>query len=129
MAYKAITEDDPRKDLAHWKYISKKRGKDGDWIYTYSRKNLGVSDYLNYKKEQNAAKESYKRGNNVSFPSDMTKEEKNIAEYVRKVNYADASKHEKQANKYHNEFKNSTLGQLSSKISKGKDWLEKKFGK
>ena len=34
MVYKAITEDDPRRSLAHWKYLSKRK-VNGKWQYVY----------------------------------------------------------------------------------------------
>ena len=34
MVYKAITEDDPRHSLAHWKYLSKRK-VNGKWQYVY----------------------------------------------------------------------------------------------
>ena len=39
MEYRAVTKEDSKNELAHWKYI-KKYKKDGKWKYVYYQQNL-----------------------------------------------------------------------------------------
>lgn len=40
MEYRAVTKEDPNKDLTHWKYIKRYKGSDGKWKYVYADKKL-----------------------------------------------------------------------------------------
>ena len=39
MEYRAVTKDDPKKDLIHWKYIKREK-VNGKWRYTYNKENV-----------------------------------------------------------------------------------------
>ena len=49
MEYRAVTKEDPAKDLTHWKYIKRVK-KNGKWRYTYDKEN--VDKAVNYAKQE-----------------------------------------------------------------------------
>ena len=49
MEYRAVTKEDPQKDLTHWKYIKRVK-KNGKWRYTYDKEN--VDKAVNYAKQE-----------------------------------------------------------------------------
>ena len=53
LTYRGVTEDDPRRVLAHWKYISKRK-VNGKWQYVYEtpdkgKRGPGTYSYVNNK--------------------------------------------------------------------------------
>ena len=73
MEYRAVTKEDPKKDLTHWKYIKREK-VNGKWRYTYNKEN--VDKAVNYVKEEasreaqnvayNAASEALKYRQNTT---------------------------------------------------------------
>lgn len=49
MEYRAVTKEDPKKDLTHWKYIKREK-VNGKWRYTYNKENLDKA--VNYVKQE-----------------------------------------------------------------------------
>ena len=73
MEYRAVTKEDPKKDLIHWKYIKREK-VNGKWRYTYNKEN--VDKAVNYVKQEasreaqnvayNAASEALKYRQNTT---------------------------------------------------------------
>lgn len=73
MEYRAVTKEDPKKDLTHWKYIKREK-VNGKWQYTYNKEN--VDKAVNYVKQEasreaqnvayNAASEALKYRQNTT---------------------------------------------------------------
>ena len=73
MEYRAVTKEDPKKDLIHWKYIKREKAN-GKWRYTYNKEN--VDKAVNYVKQEasreaqnvayNAASEALKYRQNTT---------------------------------------------------------------
>ena len=49
MEYRAVTKEDPKKDLTHWKYIKREK-VNGKWRYSYDKENIGKA--VNYAKQE-----------------------------------------------------------------------------
>ena len=49
MEYRAVTKEDPKNELTHWKYIDREK-KNGKWRYTYDKQK--VDKVVNYAKQE-----------------------------------------------------------------------------
>ena len=49
MEYRAVTKEDPKKDLTHWKYIKREK-VNGKWRYSYDKENIDKA--VNYAKQE-----------------------------------------------------------------------------
>ena len=49
MEYRAVTKEDPKKDLTHWKYIKREK-VNGKWRSSYDKENIGKA--VNYAKQE-----------------------------------------------------------------------------
>lgn len=137
--------------LAHWKYIKKYRGANGDWVYIYDRDRLGVKQFVDTKITGNAYKqhgreatdEAIKQGNrSASYLRTATdlevsnglngkwdKKTDNEAKKYRR-NAAAASYKADQAKKMHDELlrdygKKSLAGFTSKHIRRGEKFISK----
>lgn len=82
MEYKAITEDDPRASLMHWKYLEKRK-VNGKWQYVYEtptgKKGPGTYTHLDSNKNTNTV--NVKPSGVISITKTGT--QKNDEEYFR----------------------------------------------
>lgn len=69
LEYRAITKEDPQKDLTHWKYY-KKYKKDGKWRYVYYQPNLDEEVKRANKRVANARDEAMKYNSGYYFDKD-----------------------------------------------------------
>jgi hypothetical protein len=147
---KQYTAVDRSAQLRHWKYIKKKRGKNGKWIYYYDKEKLkddlgfdereaaekARNDYSLSLVKAHIAKENARKGYDETTHKNYTegKTQQERVDIVDRAsdNYKKASDNAiKSAYKYaaaHKAYMNTPLGKLENFINKGAKFLEKIFG-
>lgn len=125
MAYKAITEDDPRHALAHWKYIKRYKKNNGKWGYVYDdrelkRYNSGTAVTYDSNKDGSVTKETHY----MRSPSNGKESLFDTNKKVENTTGGGWFSKEKKTTKI---IEYKTMGKLSKLQAKGEKWIYDKF--
>lgn len=143
MEYRAITKEDPQKDLTHWKYI-KRAKKNGKWRYYYDKERLKDDLGFNKREEYKTAEQTYDKAldtyrKKARDTRDFEKQSNNLSakEYnyershdlYRSENYWKEVT-EKRLREYSSaktDYYKTPIGSIEKYVEKGKQIVEKLF--
>ena len=79
MEYRAVTKEDPKKDLTHWKYIKREK-VNGKWRYSYNKEKQGSAEQAKMRANKTASTYNYYILKNTNvWADDVPEDIKNLA--------------------------------------------------